>query len=94
MASAIDPEVRHAAISLTLRVSYSLSSSDGSSSPKRALYGSAAVLDHLLDDKDCDVDLQNRLLKETPLHLAAKISDDRTRAYVIHSLLEAGADTK
>jgi hypothetical protein len=52
------------------------------------------VLDHLLEVDDCDVDLQNRLLKETPLHLAAKISDKDTRAYVIHSLLDAGADTK
>jgi len=52
------------------------------------------VLDCLLEVEDCDVDLQNLLLKETPLHLAAKISDDETRAYVLQSLLEAGADTK
>jgi hypothetical protein len=52
------------------------------------------VLDELLEVEGCDVDLHNRLLKETPLHLAAKISDQETRAYVIHSLLDAGANTK
>lgn len=52
------------------------------------------MLDHLLEVEGCDVDLQNRLLNETPLHLAAKINDEETRAYVLHSLLDAGADTK
>ena len=52
------------------------------------------MLEPLLETEGCDVDLRNRLLNETPLHLAAKISDKETRAYVIHSLLEAGAQTK
>lgn len=52
------------------------------------------MLEPLLEAEGCDVDLQNRLLKETPLHVAAKISDEETRAYVIQSLLDAGADTK
>lgn len=81
-------------ISLALRVGQLLSPSDRLSYSERASYGSTSVLDQLLEVEDCDVDLQNRLLSETPLHLAAKISDKDTRAYVIYSLLEAGADTK
>lgn len=56
-------------------------------------YGSTDVLDTLLDQEGCDVDLQNRLAKATPLHLAVKQADLETRHYCVRSLLEAGADT-
>ncbi len=59
-----------------------------------AQYGSTDVLELILEIDECDVDLQNRLLKATPLHLAVKISDVDTRHYVVQSLLDAGADTK
>lgn len=60
----------------------------------RAQYGSTDVLELLLEIDECDVDLQNRMLKATPLHLAVKLTDQETRHYVVQSLLDAGADTK
>jgi len=60
----------------------------------RVQYGSTDVLDALLEREGCDVDLQNRLLKATPLHLAVKLDDLDTRHYVVQTLLDAGADTK
>lgn len=58
------------------------------------MYGSTDVLDTLLEQEDCDVDLQNILLKATPLHLAVKLNDPETREYAVRSLLDAGANTK
>ncbi|CCA68033.1 hypothetical protein PIIN_01900 [Serendipita indica DSM 11827] len=58
-----------------------------------AQYGSVDALDELLTVEGCDVDLQNRIMKQTPLHLACKNSDLDTRHYMVRSLLEAGADT-
>jgi hypothetical protein len=59
-----------------------------------AQQGSTQVLDLLLDTEGCDVDIQNRLTKATPLHLAVILVDLDLRHYVVRSLLEAGADTK
>ncbi|PVG00967.1 ankyrin [Serendipita vermifera] len=55
-------------------------------------HGSTEVLDLLLETEGCDVDIQNRVLKATPLHLAVKLSDLDLRHYVVRSLLDAGAD--
>ncbi|KAG9057677.1 hypothetical protein FS842_004854 [Serendipita sp. 407] len=55
-------------------------------------YGSTEVLELLLNVEGCDVDIQNRLTKSTPLHLAVKLFDLDTRHYIVQSLLEAGAD--
>ncbi len=59
-----------------------------------ASHGYLEILEHLLEYDGCDVDLQNRIEKATPLHLALQIDDPETRAAVVSSLLEAGADTK
>ncbi|KAK7037544.1 Vacuolar protein sorting-associated protein 70 [Paramarasmius palmivorus] len=56
--------------------------------------GSTDVLEHILSHEECDVDPINRTDKATPLHLAVKLEDPELRAYVVSSLLEAGADTK
>ncbi|KIJ54234.1 hypothetical protein M422DRAFT_221764 [Sphaerobolus stellatus SS14] len=56
---------------------------------------STSVLEHLLTYDGCDVDFQNRLEGNTPLHAAVKyIEDPEERNYVVESLLDAGADTK
>jgi hypothetical protein len=34
------------------------------------------VLDHILEHDQCDVDLQNKLQRDTPLHLAVKIEEN------------------
>lgn len=62
----------------------------------RSQYGSTTVLEHLLSYEGCDVDLQNRLERDTPLHAAIKHLnlDPELRNYVVESLLEAGADPK
>jgi hypothetical protein len=59
-----------------------------------AQQGSTQVLELLLNTEGCDVDIQNRLTKGTPLHLAVILVDLELRHYVVQSLLEAGADTK
>jgi hypothetical protein len=39
-------------------------------------------LDHILETDGCDVDLQTRLDKSTPLHLAVQVQDPELRAYL------------
>ncbi|KAF8324061.1 hypothetical protein DL93DRAFT_2037128, partial [Clavulina sp. PMI_390] len=52
------------------------------------------VIEHILAYPDCDVDLQNRVERATPLHLAAKLVDPEMRLHMVQSLIDAGADTK
>jgi hypothetical protein len=40
------------------------------------IYASTTVLDHILEHDQCDVDLQNKLQRDTPLHLAVKIEEN------------------
>lgn len=51
-------------------------------------------MEHLLEQDGCDVDLQNRIERATPLHLALNIDDEELRKAVVESLLDAGADTR
>ena len=61
----------------------------------RAQHGFISVLENLLTYEGCDVDLQNRLERDTPLHAAMKnLEDPEHRNYVVGSLLDAGANTK
>ncbi|PAV22571.1 ankyrin [Pyrrhoderma noxium] len=58
-----------------------------------ASLGSTDVLEHILEQDECDVDPINRLEKATPLHLALRdLKDPEVRSYVVKSLVEAGAD--
>ncbi|GAA6031721.1 hypothetical protein JCM8097_001952 [Rhodosporidiobolus ruineniae] len=50
------------------------------------------ALELLLDFEGTDVDLQNRLEGDTPLHLAVKLENEAARRGVVEMLLEAGAD--
>ena len=59
----------------------------------RALKGSLDVLNELLEQEGCDVDYTNRLEGATPLHLAVKFEEPELRAYIVDSLLDAGANT-
>lgn len=59
-----------------------------------AQYGSTDCLEHILEQDGCDVDIQNRLEKATPLHLGVRIEDEELRHYVVASLLDAGANPK
>ncbi|KZV79349.1 hypothetical protein EXIGLDRAFT_632196, partial [Exidia glandulosa HHB12029] len=56
--------------------------------------GSLTVMELLLEQDGCDVDLQNRTERATPLHLALKIEEEDLRKAVVESLLDAGADTR
>jgi ankyrin repeat protein len=60
----------------------------------RALHGSPEVLNELLEHEGCDVDYTNHLEGATPLHLAVKIEHPGLRAYIVDSLLDAGANTR
>jgi ankyrin repeat protein len=60
----------------------------------RASVGSVEVLNELLEYEDCDVDYTNHLEGATPLHLAVKIKGPELRAFIVDSLLDAGADTR
>ncbi|GAA6002100.1 hypothetical protein JCM10207_003073 [Rhodosporidiobolus poonsookiae] len=53
---------------------------------------SPEALGILLDTDGTDVDLQNRLERATPLHLAVKLENEAARQGVIEMLLDAGAD--
>ncbi|KIY44652.1 ankyrin, partial [Fistulina hepatica ATCC 64428] len=55
-------------------------------------HGATDVLEHILAQEGCDVDIQNRLEKATPFHLAIRLEDEEIRDYVVESLLDAGAD--
>ena len=44
-----------------------------------AANASGIVLEHILEQDGCDVDLQNRIQGYTPLHLAVRISDEEDR---------------
>lgn len=64
-----------------------------------ALLRSAATpspdaLSLLLDLDETDVDLQNRLERATPLHLAVKLDNPAAKQGVIGMLLDAGADPR
>ncbi|GAA6024606.1 hypothetical protein JCM8202_005075 [Rhodotorula sphaerocarpa] len=50
------------------------------------------ALSLLLERDDTDVDLQNRLDRFTPLHLAVRLEHEEARAGVTEMLLDAGAD--
>lgn len=54
---------------------------------------STDVLEHILSHDNCDVDPVNRIDGQTPLHLAVKESDPEMRAWLVETLLDAGADT-
>ncbi|CED83522.1 Ankyrin repeat-containing domain [Phaffia rhodozyma] len=56
--------------------------------------GSTDCLDHILEEDDCDVDLQTRLEGLTPIHLAMQVQDQELRIYLVRSLLEAGSSTQ
>ncbi|KAH8085686.1 hypothetical protein HD553DRAFT_310039 [Filobasidium floriforme] len=58
------------------------------------IYASTTVLDHILEHDQCDVDLQNKLQRDTPLHLAVKIEEngrEGLREYLVQQLVDAGA---
>lgn len=59
----------------------------------RSSEGSVYVINELLEHEGCDVDYTNRLEGATPLHLAVKIKEPELRAYIVDSLLDAGANT-
>ncbi|KZT62610.1 ankyrin [Calocera cornea HHB12733] len=59
-----------------------------------AQYGSTDCIEHILEQDGCDVDIQNRLEKATPLHLAVRLEDEELRYWVVASLLDAGANPK
>ncbi|KAF8512854.1 ankyrin repeat-containing domain protein [Hysterangium stoloniferum] len=60
-----------------------------------AQHGSPFVLEQLLCCEGCDVDLQNWIEGNTPLHAAVKnIKDPELRNHIVGSLLDAGADTE
>ncbi|KAF8600850.1 ankyrin [Ceratobasidium sp. AG-I] len=59
-----------------------------------AANASLDVLEHILEQDECDVDLQNRIEGHTPLHLAVRIPDKDERQAVVESLLDAGADPR
>lgn len=44
-----------------------------------AMKASGTVLEHILEQDGCDVDLQNRIESYTPLHLAVRIPDAEER---------------
>lgn len=52
------------------------------------------ALSILLETEGTDVDLQNRLDRATPLHLAVKLENEDARQGVIEMLLDAGADPR
>lgn len=52
------------------------------------------ALSLLLERDDTDVDLQNRLDRFTPLHLAVRLEHEEARAGVTEMLLDAGADPR
>ncbi|BGP14652.1 hypothetical protein JCM10213_001638 [Rhodosporidiobolus nylandii] len=54
---------------------------------------SPSALEILLEYDGTDVDLQNRLDRSTPLHMAVKLENEAARQGVIEMLLDAGADT-
>ncbi|KAJ9099273.1 hypothetical protein QFC21_004154 [Naganishia friedmannii] len=57
------------------------------------IHASTSVLEHILCHDECDVDLQNKLQRETPLHLATEEDGrDGLRLYLVESLTEAGAN--
>ncbi|KAG8875947.1 hypothetical protein FRB97_004598 [Tulasnella sp. 331] len=56
--------------------------------------GSTSVLEQILEHDNCDVDPQNRLERETPLHMACQLENPKLRESIIKSLLEAGADMR
>jgi len=56
--------------------------------------GSVNNLEHILSHDECDVDPQNRLGKQTPLHLAMALDNPGLRLHIVQSLLDAGANTR
>jgi ankyrin repeat protein len=60
----------------------------------RASSPSPDALQLLLETDGTDVDLQNRLDRSTPLHLAVKLENEDARLGVIEMLLDAGANPR
>ncbi|WFD04983.1 hypothetical protein MVES1_000308 [Malassezia vespertilionis] len=54
---------------------------------------SADVLDRLLNE-EVDVDVQNTLAGDTPLHVACRVANEEARNWLVSELLEAGAPTE
>ncbi|KAG8764916.1 hypothetical protein FRC12_007810 [Ceratobasidium sp. 428] len=59
-----------------------------------ASHASTDVLELILEQENCDVDLQNRIEGYTPLHFAVRFPHPEARLIVVQSLLEAGADPR
>lgn len=57
-----------------------------------AAAGSYDALDFLLDQEGVEVDPLTKINRDTPLHLAAKISDPAVAKAVVELLVECGAD--
>ncbi|CAG8770853.1 35132_t:CDS:2, partial [Racocetra persica] len=57
--------------------------------------GSLAAVDLLLQQEDINIDAQNRLELETPLHMAVKYTDDPSVAFeIVQLLVNNGADPR
>ncbi|KAI5450595.1 hypothetical protein NCC49_002854 [Naganishia albida] len=59
------------------------------------IYASTTVLEHILCHEQCDVDIQNKLQRDTPLHLAVRTEEEGRQGLQLHlveSLTEAGAN--
>lgn len=54
----------------------------------------AETLQSMTERTGTDVDLPNRLDKDTPLHLAARIPDPGARKHFLALLLDAGSDPR
>jgi len=60
------------------------------------IHASTNVLEPLLEHESCDVDIRNRLARDTPLHIAVRQRWEEypgLRLHLVTTLLEAGADT-
>lgn len=61
----------------------------------RAKYGALNCMEILVNLDDINVNIQNKMQKETPLHKAVQYRDDPDLALsMVDLLLEAGADLK
>jgi len=58
------------------------------------MYESVNVLELILLEAECDVDILNRIDRNTPLHLAVKAEDQDRKEYIFRELIDAGASTR